>query len=99
MNHVANTLSASGSGPPLPENGQVELQPKLELPITQNGVETADEETPMEPREPIVRSVPSIELPEGKNLTILAVFDKIKLIFDIFYLSFTVLISVSCSDH
>ena len=62
MNHVANTISVTSPTPP---------------PDVQNGsaasaveISTSDEkQPPMEPREPIVHSVPSIELPDvGKFL-------------------------------
>ena len=71
MNHVSGnsaTLSASSTPPPPPPpNGKVAVEEAVEAATT---VMPTDEEksSPMEPREPIVRSVPSIELPEGKDL-------------------------------
>ena len=60
VNHVAKT--ASPSPPPPPKNKTPEH--------VENGVQEVDQEEkpgPMEPREAIVRSVPSIELPDGKG--------------------------------
>ena len=60
VNHVAKT--ASPSPPPPPKNKTPEH--------VENGVQEVDQEEkpgPMEPREAIVRSVPSIELPDGKE--------------------------------
>ena len=43
-----------------------EVVPEISSIKVENESETSDENKPMQPREAIVRSVPSIELPDGK---------------------------------
>ena len=43
-----------------------EVVPEISSIKVENESETSEENKPMEPREAIVRSVPSIELPDGK---------------------------------
>lgn len=71
MNHVSGnsaTLSASSTPPPPPPPAPNGKLAEEDLEAVTTVMPTDEEKTSMEPREPIVRSVPSIELPEGKDL-------------------------------
>ena len=64
VNHVAKTASSTASPQSAISNNKTPEH-------VENGVQEVDQEEkpgPMEPREAIVRSVPSIELPDGKKL-------------------------------
>ena len=77
MNHVANASTTNASSLPLPPSPTPPPPPPSTSDGAPNGtmtereaeeavVEVDDEKPSMQPREPIVRSVPSIELPDGK---------------------------------
>ena len=88
MNHVAansSTLSASTAAPATTTNalngdkvtGSAEIggtgsSIKVE---DDSATEESEDKLPMEPREAIVRSVPSIELPDGKAVTSFGIWD------------------------